>query len=58
MRALSAADCPEKAEPSMRYVIAVCLATGFLIWDGVSNEGRYLDAAVGEFWHLSVLLRV
>jgi hypothetical protein len=42
----------------MRYVIAVCLATGFLIWDGVSNDGRYLDTAVREFWQLTVLLRV
>jgi hypothetical protein len=32
----------------MRYVIGVCFVTGFLIWDGGYNEGRYLDSAVRE----------
>lgn len=26
----------------MRYVIAVCIVTGLLIWDGFHNDGRYL----------------
>lgn len=26
----------------MRYVIAVCVVTGLLIWDGFHNNGRYL----------------
>ena len=32
----------------MRYVIGICLVTGFLIWDGGYNDGRYLDSGVGE----------
>lgn len=32
----------------MRYVIAVCLLTGFLIWDGFENDGRYLDVSVKQ----------
>jgi hypothetical protein len=35
----------------MRYVIAVCIVTGFLIWDGMSNEGRYLDHGVRLLRH-------
>lgn len=30
----------------MRYVIAVCLLTGFLVWDAVRNDGRYLDLGI------------
>jgi len=30
----------------MRYVIAVCLLTGFLVWDAVRNDGHYLDMAI------------
>jgi len=32
----------------MRYVIAVCLLTGFLVWDGFENNGRYLDMSVRQ----------
>lgn len=32
----------------MRYVIVICAITFFLIWDGLYNEGRYLDTAVRE----------
>jgi hypothetical protein len=32
----------------MRYVIGVCLITGFLIWDAARNDGRFLDSAVRE----------
>jgi hypothetical protein len=32
----------------MRYVIGVLIVTGFLIWDGWRNDGRYLNAFVGE----------
>lgn len=32
----------------MRYVIAILVITGFLIWDGWKNDGRYLNAFVGE----------
>ena len=40
----------------MRYVIAVCLVTGFLIWDGISNDGRYVDLTVRELRHLASVL--
>lgn len=30
----------------MRYVIAVCVVTGLLIWDLRSNDGRYLDQTI------------
>lgn len=36
----------------MRYVIGVCLFTGFLVWDATSNHGRFLDATVREVRHL------
>ncbi|MGX9573944.1 hypothetical protein [Mesorhizobium sp. f-mel] len=32
----------------MRYVIVICAVTFFLIWDGLYNQGRYLDTTVGE----------
>ena len=32
----------------MRYVIGVCLVTGFLIWDAASNDGRALNYAIRE----------
>lgn len=30
----------------MRYVIAVCLLTGLIVWDGARNDGRLLDHSV------------
>ncbi len=36
----------------MRYVIAICILAFFLIWDGLYNEGRYLDYSVKEVRHL------
>ncbi|MDQ6437909.1 hypothetical protein RB623_27965 [Mesorhizobium sp. LHD-90] len=30
----------------MRYVIAVCLLTGIIVWDAVHYDGRYLDATL------------
>ncbi|CAN7734887.1 MULTISPECIES: hypothetical protein [Mesorhizobium] len=32
----------------MRYVIVIVGFTFFLIWDGLYNEGRYLDYTVRE----------
>jgi hypothetical protein len=32
----------------MRYVIAICAITFFLIWDGLYNQGHYLDVTVRE----------
>jgi hypothetical protein len=36
----------------MRYVIAVCVVAGFLIWDGWSNDGHYLRQAIGMLRHV------
>jgi hypothetical protein len=36
------------ANPAMRYVIVVCIIALFVIWDGLYNQGRYLDRAVRE----------
>jgi hypothetical protein len=33
---------------AMRYVIVICAVTFFLIWDGLYNQGRYLDTTVRE----------
>ena len=30
----------------MRYVIVIAAIAFFLIWDGLYNEGRYLDLSV------------
>lgn len=30
----------------MRYVIVIVALAFFLIWDGLYNQGRYLDAGV------------
>ncbi|WP_281061481.1 MULTISPECIES: hypothetical protein [unclassified Mesorhizobium] len=32
----------------MRYVIVIVAITFFMIWDGLYNQGRYLDATVRE----------
>ncbi|MCT2578503.1 MULTISPECIES: hypothetical protein [unclassified Mesorhizobium] len=32
----------------MRYVIVIVAITFFLIWDGLYNQGQYLDATVRE----------
>lgn len=41
------ADAPKLAL-AMRYVIVICAITFFLIWDGLYNQGRYLDSTVRE----------
>jgi hypothetical protein len=41
------ADAPTLAL-AMRYVIVICAITFFLIWDGLYNQGRYLDSTVRE----------
>jgi hypothetical protein len=40
----------------MRYVIGVCLVTGFLIWDATANEGRFLDTTVRELKRITSLV--
>jgi len=37
----------ERGGTEMRYVIAVCILTGLIIWDGVHHDGRYLDGTLG-----------
>ena len=32
----------------MRYVIVIMAIVFFLIWDGLYNQGRYLDTTVRE----------
>jgi hypothetical protein len=32
----------------MRYVIVIVAIAFFLIWDGLYNQGRYLDTTVRE----------
>lgn len=31
---------------AMRYVIIIASIAAFIIWDGLYNEGRYLDQSV------------
>jgi hypothetical protein len=33
---------------AMRYVIIITTVTFFLIWDGIYNQGRYLDRTIRE----------
>ena len=30
----------------MRYVVAIMTVTCFILWDGLRNDGRYLDLGV------------
>ena len=32
----------------MRYVVVIAAIAFFLIWDGLYNQGRYLDTTVRE----------
>ena len=43
---------------TMRYVIGVCLLTGFLIWDAASNNGRFLEYTVLELKRVTTMLGV
>ncbi|WP_269750928.1 hypothetical protein [Mesorhizobium comanense] len=36
----------------MRYVIVIAAIAFFLIWDGLYNQGRYLDISVKELSHV------
>lgn len=40
----------------MRYVIGVCLLTGFLVWDAASNDGRILDSTVRELKRITAMV--
>lgn len=37
---------------AMRYVIVIAAIAFFLIWDGLYNQGRYLDISVRELSHI------
>lgn len=37
---------------AMRYVIVILTITFFLIWDGLYNQGRYLDIAIRDLTHV------
>lgn len=37
---------------AMRYVIVIAAIAFFLIWDGLYNQGRYLDMSVRELSHV------
>lgn len=40
----------------MRYVIGICIVTGFLIWDFGYNEGRYITYTVMELKRLTAMV--
>ena len=40
----------------MRYVIIVASIAFFLLWDGLNNDGRYLNMAVREVGRLVDML--
>jgi hypothetical protein len=37
---------------AMRYVIVIAAVAFFLIWDGLYNQGRYLDLTVRDVTHV------
>ena len=43
-------------EQAMRYVIGICIVTGFLIWDAGYNDGRYISSAVMELKRLTAMV--
>jgi hypothetical protein len=36
----------------MRYVVVIAAVAFFLIWDGLYNQGRYLDMTVRNATHV------
>ncbi len=40
----------------MRYVIGICLVTGFLFWDFWYNGGRYTSYTVMELKRLTAMV--
>ena len=39
---------PHTLVSAMRYVVVIMAIAFFLIWDGLYNQGRYLDTTVRE----------
>lgn len=44
--------CASAIALAMRYVIVIAAIAFFLIWDGLYNQGRYLDVTVRELSHV------
>ena len=42
----------------MRYVIAVCLLTGLIVWDGTSNNNRLMYGSIYELKRVTGMLGV
>lgn len=40
----------------MRYVIGICIVTGFLIWDLGYNQSRYITYTVMELKRLTAMV--
>jgi hypothetical protein len=40
----------------MRYVIGICVVSGFLIWDAAYNDGRYISGTVMELKRLTAMV--
>jgi hypothetical protein len=41
----------------MRYVIVVVAVAIFIVWDGLKNNGQYIDMGVREINRLMAMLR-
>jgi hypothetical protein len=55
-RAEKADHSGHKGAGAMRYVIGICIVTGFLIWDAGYNEGRYISYTVKELKRLTAMV--
>ena len=42
----------------MRYVIAVCLLTGLIVWDAASNNSKLLSGTIYELKRVTGMLGV
>lgn len=40
----------------MRYVIAICIVTGFIIWDAGYNDAQYIDYTVRELKRITAMV--
>lgn len=42
----------------MRYVIAICILTGLIIWDTGYNDARYTRAVVAELKRITAMVGI
>ena len=42
----------------MRYVIGVLTVAFFVIWDGLYNDGLYIDSFIGELLGLTRMIGI